>query len=47
MALAEQVSDSGFREALVMAFDQMAQHLINDAGGHACNHVHDQSPATA
>jgi hemoglobin len=47
MALAEQVSDSGFREALVMAFDQMAQHLINDAGCHACNHVHDQSPATA
>jgi hemoglobin len=47
MALAEQVSDSGFREALVMAFDQMAQHLINDAGGHACNHVHDHSPATA
>jgi hypothetical protein len=26
--------------ALVLAFEQMAQHLINDAGEHACNHSH-------
>lgn len=28
MALAEQVHDEGFRQALVMAFEHMAQHLI-------------------
>ena len=32
LALAEQVPDEGFREALTLAFEQMAQHLINDAG---------------
>jgi len=39
MALAEQVSDMPFREALTLAFEQMAQHLINDAGQHTCNHA--------
>lgn len=38
MALAEQVADEPFRHALVMAFEQMAQHLINDAGAHGCAH---------
>jgi len=37
LALAEQVADEGFRAALVLAFEQMAQHLINhDAGEHSC-----------
>ena len=40
LALAEQVPDEGFREALTLAFEQMAQHLINDAGEHACGHSH-------
>ncbi len=39
MALAEQVPDDGFRQALVMAFEQMAQHLINDAGCHDLAHA--------
>lgn len=30
LALAEQVQDEGFRQALVLAFEQMAKHLIND-----------------
>lgn len=38
MALAEQVADEPFRDALVMAFEQMAQHLINDDGSHSCGH---------
>lgn len=37
LALAEQVADEGFRAALVLAFEQMAQHLINhDASEHSC-----------
>ena len=39
LALTEQVADEGFRGALVLAFEQMAQHLINDAGEHACGHA--------
>ena len=38
LALAEQVHDEGFRQALVLAFEQMAQHLINDAGDQGCKH---------
>ena len=37
MALAEQVHDEGFRHALMLAFEQMAQHLINDAGSEGCD----------
>ena len=46
MALAEQVSDEGFRHALGQAFEQMAQHLINDAGGHGSRHASEASTAT-
>lgn len=48
MALAEQVADEPFRDALVMAFEQMAQHLINDDGSHSCSHGehgHNHGPA--
>jgi hemoglobin len=38
MALAEQVADEPFRDALVMAFEHMAQHLINDDGSHWGGH---------
>lgn len=37
MALAEEVHDEGFRHALMLAFEQMAQHLINDAGSEGCD----------
>lgn len=36
MALAEQVPDEVFKQALLLAFEQMAEHLINDAGDHGC-----------
>lgn len=36
MALAEQVADESFRAALLVAFEHMAQHLINDDGSHRC-----------
>ncbi len=45
MALVEQVADDGFRQALLLAFEQMAEHLINDACGHDC--THDSHTATA
>lgn len=45
LALAEQVHDDGFRQALVLAFEQMAQHLINDAGSEACGHDSHTAPA--
>ena len=45
MALAEQVHDEGFRHALMLAFEQMAQHLINDAGSEGCDR--DSQTATA
>lgn len=38
LALTEQVADEGFRQALVLAFEQMAHHPVNDAGGHSCGH---------
>jgi hemoglobin len=50
MALAEQVSDEGFRAALEMAFEQMSQHLINDAGSPGCGcgeHGQDTQPQPA
>lgn len=47
MALAEQVTDNRFREALVMAFDQMADHLVNNAGAQGCSHAHSHAPLPA
>lgn len=38
LALAEQVPDEGFQHALLLAFEQMAEHLINDVDGHGCAH---------
>lgn len=40
LALAEQVADEPFRDALLVAFEHMAQHLINDDGSHRCEHGH-------
>lgn len=34
MALAEQAIDNAFREALVLAFEHMAQHIVNDDAAH-------------
>lgn len=31
LALAERVADLGFREALMLAFDQMAEHILEEA----------------
>lgn len=45
MALAEQVPDEVFQQALRLAFEQMAEHLINDAGGHGCPHDSHTTPA--
>ena len=46
MALAEQVHDEAFQQALLMAFEQMAEHLINDAGEHGCPHDSHHTSAT-
>lgn len=47
LALAEQVPDEGFRQALGLAFEHMAQHLVNDAGSQGCSHDHTPNAAEA
>jgi len=36
LALTEQVADVDFRNRLVDTFAQMANHMVNTDGGHAC-----------
>lgn len=45
MALSDQVPDEGFRQALVIAFEQMANHLINDSGSHGCSETQEAQTA--
>ncbi|HRK37763.1 MAG TPA: group II truncated hemoglobin [Burkholderiaceae bacterium] len=47
LALAEQVDDELFRQALMLAFEQMAQHLINDTGEQTCAHSDHAAEAEA
>lgn len=42
LTLAEQVADPDFRAALQLAFEQMAEHLINDADRGGCTWGADQ-----
>ncbi len=45
-ALNEQVSDEGFRAALIKTFSDMADHMVNTEGREGCGHaLHDRAPA--
>lgn len=43
-ALSEQVADDPLREGLLLAFTQMADHMVNTDGRAGCGHDHTNSP---